>query len=359
VKGQSTTAEHFQPFATRWSVPISAPSVGSPRVSGDIVVVALQGGGIVAHRGLDGTLVWKSPVAASRPIALDDERVYVASAETVHAVSIATGEEVWQQNTGALSTALVVQSGWVIAVSPGSVAAYRGTDGTLLWRQAIGTVEHTPAIDGDVLFVPVLDRQVIALNLQTGESLWATGLEGEPGEFLVVSGTVYLGARDKVFYTLDGATGEVVWLRRVGAGPRGKPAVDDDRIYSVALDNILRAYSRADGALKWNKGLKYRPLGGPVLLGDVVVVPGPVTAIPVFRRESGDQLSEIKFAATLVGMSEVLFGPWNYPMFAVVTGDLQHPWTLSFLEPSSDPPPLQLVELTELPGTTIPIAPPE
>jgi hypothetical protein len=170
---------------------------------------------------------------------------------------------------------------------------------------------------------------------------------------------VYLGARDKVFYTLDAATGEVVWLRRVGAGPRGKPAVDDDRIYSVALDNILRAYSRADGALKWNKGLKYRPLSGPVLLGDVVVVPGPVTAIPVFRRESGDQLSEIRFAATLVGMSDVLFGPWNYPMFAVVTGDLQHPWTLSFLEPSSDPPPLQLVELTELPGTTIPIAPPE
>ena len=44
-----------------------------------------------------------------------------------------------------------------------------------------------------MLFVPVLDRQLIALNLQTGESLWSTGLDGEPGELLVVGGTVYLG----------------------------------------------------------------------------------------------------------------------------------------------------------------------
>jgi outer membrane protein assembly factor BamB len=357
--GQMPEEAQFRPLVDRWSVPISAPSIGRPLISGDIVVVALQAAGIVAYRGLDGTQVWKSSIEADRPIAIDDERVYAVAAERVHALSLAEGEELWQQQTGALSAPLLVQSGWVIAISPGSIAAYRSADGALLWRQSMGTVEHQPAIDGDVLYVPLLDRQVVALNLQTGETLWSRLLDGEPGELLVVGGIVYLGARDKNFYTLNAATGEIVWPRRVGAGPRGKPAVDDDRIYTVALDNYLRAYARGDGAVKWNEGLKYRPQGGPVLLGDAVVVPGPVTTIPVFRRASGDQVSEIKFAATLVGMSNVLFGPWNYPMFAVVTGDLQHPWTLSFLEPSTDPPPLSFVELTELPGTTIPIAMPE
>jgi outer membrane protein assembly factor BamB len=351
----------FQPLVERWSVPLSAPSVGPPVIAGDIVVIALQGGGVTAYRGLDGTEVWKSPLASDprAPIAIDDERVYVPSGETLHALSLANGEPVWQQQTGALSAPLLVHGGWVIAISPGSIAAHRAADGTLLWRQAIGTVEHQPAIDGDVLFVPLLDRQVVALNLQTGETLWSRTLEGEPGELLVVGGTVYLGAGDKAFHTLDAATGAIVWPIRVGARPRGKPAVDDDRIYTVALDNILRSYARGNGAIKWNKGLKYRPHSGPVLLGDAVVVPGAVAAIPVFRRGNGDQFSDIKFAATLVGMSNVLFGPWNYPMFAVVTGDLQHPWTLSFLEPSTDPPPVPMVELKELPGTTIPIAIPE
>jgi hypothetical protein len=58
-------------------------------------------------------------------------------------------------------------------------------------------------------------------------------------------------------------------------------------------------------------------------------------------------------------MSNVLYGPWNYPMFAAVTGDLQHPWRLSFLEPSTEPPPIPIVPLTELPGTMIPIALPQ
>jgi outer membrane protein assembly factor BamB len=350
---------HFQPLVARWSVPLSAPSVGPPLIFGDIVVVALRASGIAAFRGLDGVSVWNSDLATDRPIALDEDRVYVVSGETVHALSISKGETLWEQKVGGPSAPLLVQSGWVVAISPGSIAAYRGADGTMLWRQPIGTVERQPAIDGDVLFVPLLDRHVVALNLQSGETLWSRELDGEPGELLVAGGKVYLGARDKMFYTLDAATGEVTMPRRVGAGPRGKPAVDDDHIYGVALDNILRAYSRGDGAIKWHKGLKYRPLSGPVLISGAVVVPGAVNTIPVFGRENGDALSEISFDATLVGMSNVLFGPWNYPMFAVVTGDLQHPWRLSFFEPSTDPPPLPLVSLTELPGTTIPIAPPQ
>lgn len=355
IPGQPAVASHFQPLVERWSVQLPAPSVGPPLISGDIVAVALQPSGIVAFRGLDGSPVWKTDLATDRPIVLDEERLYVVSGESVHALSISKGDELWQQNTGALSAPLLVQSGWVVAISPGSIAAYRAADGTVLWRRQIGTVEHRPAIDGDVLFVPLLEREMSALNLQTGEQLWSKPLEGEPGEPLAVGGKVYLGVRDKKFYTMNAATGDLESPIRVGAGPRGTPAVDDDHIYVVALDNIVRAYDRGDRALEWNKGVKYRPLGGPVLLSGTVMVPGPVSVIPVYRRENGDQVSEIKFAAPLVGMSNVLFGPWNYPMFAVVTGDLQHPWTLSFLEPSTDPPPLPLVELTELPGTTIPI----
>ena len=356
---QAAATSQFRPLVERWSVGLSAPSVGGPVIAGDVVAVALHPSGIVAYRGLDGVLLWKTGHATDRPIVVDEERIYVVVGESIFALGISKGDELWQQTTGALSAPVLVQSGWVIAASSGNIAAYRGADGTALWRRSIGIVQQRPAIDGDVLFVPLLEGRISALNLQTGEELWSLAIGGEPGEPIAVGGKVYFGARDKMFYTLDAATGKPDSPIRVGAGPRGRPAVDDDHIYVVALDNIVRTYDRGDGALLWNTGLKYRASGGPILLSEVLILPGAVTEIPVYRRANGDQLSEIKFPATLAGMSNVLYGPWNYPMFAAVTGDLQHPWTLSFLEPSTDPPPLPLAQLTELPGTTIPIAMPQ
>jgi outer membrane protein assembly factor BamB len=356
---QDGSISHFQPLVARWSVPLSAPPLGPPVISGDLVVVSLQPSGVLAFRSHDGVEAWRSDRATDRPMVFDDQRVYLSSGESIHALSLSKGEELWQQQTGLLTAPLVVQSGWVIAISAGSIAAYRADDGASVWRRSIGTIEHPPAIDGDVLFVPLLDREISALNLQTGETIWSTSLEGEPGEPLAIGGKVYLVARDKVFYTLTSTTGEVEWNRRVGAGPRGRPIVDDDRIYFVALDNIVRALDRRTGSVKWDQGLKYRAMASPIRLSGALVVPGAVPAIPVLQQSDGSTLSEITFAATLVGMSNVLFGPWNYPLAAVVTGDLEHPWTLSFLEPSTDPPPLPLVPLTELPGTTIPIVLPQ
>jgi outer membrane protein assembly factor BamB len=356
---QVETTSQFRPLVERWAVEISAPPVGAPVVSGDVVAVALQPSGVVAYRGLDGALLWKTSHAADRPLVVDEERIYVVARDSICALGISKGEELWQQKTGALSAPLLVQSGWVIAISPGNIAAYRGTDGAVLWSRSIGAVQERPAIDGDVLFVPLLEGAISALNLQTGKPLWSQSVGAEPGEPLAVGGKVYVGARDKMFHTLDAATGEPESPIRVGAGPRGRPAADDDHIYVVFLDNFIRTYDRGHGALQWQEGLKYRPSGGPVLLSDALIVPGAVTAMPVFRRENGDQLAEVTFPATLVGMSNVLYGPWNYPMFAAVTGDLQHPWRLSFLEPSTEPPPIPIVPLTELPGTMIPIALPQ
>ena len=357
--GLPAAAGHFQPLAERWSVALSAPPLGPPLISGDIIVLALQPSGIVAFRGVDGSQAWRCDLATDRPIAHDDERVYVVAGEAIHAVSISKGEELWKQKSAALTAPLLVHAGWVIAATQGSIAAYRAADGSVVWQRSIGVIEYEPAIDGDVLFVPLLDREITALNLQNGETLWTAPLAGEPGEPLALGGRVYVGARDKRFYTLKATNGEGDWVQRVGAGPRGRPALDDDRIYVIALDNIVYAYDRRSGATNWNKGLKYRPFGGPVLMSGAVVVPGPSTVLPVYRRENGDALAEITFSATLVGMSNVVFGPWNYPMFAAVTGDLQHPWTLTFFEPSTEPPPISLVALTELPGTTIPIVVPQ
>ena len=320
------------------------------------MIVALQPAGVVALHLGDGSLVWRADVSAARPIAADDERVYVPTGRRIQALELKTGRPVWNTDTGALTAPPLVHAGWLIAATPGAVGAFRAADGAAVWRRESGPIEMRPAIDGDLLFLPLMDRRVVALELPSGNPRWETPLGGEPGEPLAIGGKVYVTAADKRFYALDADSGDVDWPMRIGAAPRGRAAADDAHVYLVAMDNILRALDRGNGAIEWKKSLPYRPSAGPVLVGGALLIPGAVTTLPTFAPD-GAALTPVTFPATPVGISNVLQGANGYPAIAAVTGDLEHPWTLWLLESSVDPPPIPLADLAALPGTTIAIAP--
>jgi outer membrane protein assembly factor BamB len=172
-----------------------------------------------------------------------------------------------------------------------------------------------------------------------------------------LGGRVYVGAADKHFYVLGAEKGDYKWGRRVGAAPRGRAAIDEDNIYFVALDNVLWALDRGHGAVKWRKGFKYRPAEGPSIIRGGIVVPGAVPTLSVFGPE-GSQLNDLTFPAAVLGISNVPGGE-SPTLLSAVTGDLEHPWTLWLLEPSSDPPPIPLADLTVVPGVAIDIVLPQ
>lgn len=322
-------------------------------------MVALQPAGVIACRASDGTPAWRVELAADRALSADDELIYTSAPESIRALRLTSGEEAWRTETGQLTAAPLIHSGWIVVASVGSLGAFRATDGSAVWRRSLGTIEATPVIDGDLLIVPLMDGGLVALHLQTGETRWETDLGGRPGAPLAAGGKVYVGASDKHFYALDADNGDIEWSFRVGAAPRGRAAADDDHVYFVALDNVLRALDRGNGAIRWAKGLPYRPgPSGPVLIGSALVVPGDVTTFPVFGRD-GTPLTDIKFSSTLVGISNVTADRWNHPVVGVITGDLEHPWTLWLLETSTDPPAVPIVPLTAMPGEAIAIALPQ
>jgi outer membrane protein assembly factor BamB len=352
----NSPASQFLPLVPRWSRPLPAPPAAAPIVVGGLVIVALQPMGVVALNASDGSPVWRVEIAAERPIAADDERVYVPTGGQIRALELKTGRPAWNTSTGNLTAPPLVHAGWLIAATPGAIGAFRAADGAAVWRRESGAIEMRPAIDGDLLFLPLLDRRVVALDLPSGSPRWETPLGGEPGEPLAVGGKVYVTAADKRFYALDADSGDIDWPMRIGAAPRGRAAADDAHVYLVAMDNVLRALDRGDGALEWKKSLAYRPSAGPVLVGGAVLIPGAVTTLPTFAP-NGAALTPVTFPATPVAISNVLQGANGYPAIAAVTGDLQQPWTLWLLESSTDPPPIPLADLAALPGTTIAIVP--
>ena len=132
----------------------------------------------------------------------------------------------------------------------------------------------------------------------------------------------------------------------------GRAAADERHVYYVALDYLLCALDRGDGALRWKAPLSYRPTAGPVVLGGYVIVAGSVVSLPAFNARTGAAAGTITFPARLVALPLLGQSPTGSAFGVAITGSLENKWDVSLFEPSPFPT-LPLVPLTELPGEVV------
>jgi hypothetical protein len=63
--------------------------------------------------------------------------------------------------------------------------------------------------------------------------------------------------------------------------------LDDQHVYFVALDNVLRALHRWNGSQRWKQGLPVRPSGSPLLAGSILYVAGVAAELHAYRADTG------------------------------------------------------------------------
>ena len=252
----------------------------------------------------------------------------------------------------------LAHAGWVLQAAAGDLIAIRAADGEVLWRKTLGPIEFQPALDGDLLVVSMVDGRLIALNLEDGSERWTTDLHSSPGEPFAIGDRVYVGTQDKTFYVLNASSGRIQDHMRIGSQLRGRVAVDDERVYLTGLDNMLRVLRRRGGARLWQKSLGYRPVGGPVLLGETVVVPGYVeTPLPAFAVSTGAPAGALGFDGPLVALPVFTTLPDGRLAAIGITGDLKNEYTISLRTPSPVPS-ITMQPLTVLPGETLAVPQP-
>ena len=328
-------------------------------MAGTSVVVPLSTGFVAAHELENGALLWSTAIRAEQSLAADDERVYVASGEAIHAVNAFNGRVTWHVPLGATPTApALARGGWVVAAAGGDVIAIRASDGTVMWRKPVGPIEFRPSLDGDLLVVSIVDGRVAALDIQDGSMRWTTRLGASPSEPFVIGGLVYVGSKDRYFYSLRSSSGRIEDHRRVAAELLGRVAVTDRYVYFTALDNTVNAVRRRGGALDWHQGVLYRPGAGPVVLGDVVVVPGYVESpLPAFSIANGAAAGAVSFGGLLVALPLFTKLPDGRDAAVGITGGLENKWMVTLQAPSVVPP-LPVKPLSVLPGVAVTILPP-
>lgn len=276
----------------RWVTAFETPATTTPGFDATTAYVPLKGGQLVAVDLDRGTIRWRLEVVTEFTPATGGGLVFTVTEQTIEARDAATGATRWRTPLpGGAAAPLYWDTGWLIAsTTAGDLAAFRASDGTLVWRRQLGApLAGTPGPALDRLFLPLADNRVVAVQLIDGETVWELKLTAQVTSLLALDDQVVFGTAAKDLISVELSHGHERWKRRLGGDIAGTPTADPKRIYFASRDNIVRAVDRKSGNLRWKADLKSRPAGGPLRLSEALVMPLVSSQIVGFDPSSGKE----------------------------------------------------------------------
>jgi outer membrane assembly lipoprotein YfgL len=120
------------------------------------------------------------------------------------------------------------------------------------WRQSVGKVEFplTIAVNGTTLTIAASDGTVLAVDAESGRTVWRTSvgttISAGVGSDGKVSAVV---TRDGNLVALEGA--KVRWTKALGVRVATAPLVAGGRIFVLGVDRSVHAFDAADGLKLW------------------------------------------------------------------------------------------------------------
>jgi outer membrane protein assembly factor BamB len=278
--------------AIRWRADAGAAVTSSPAVASGLVIVGARDGKWFAFDAGTGRERWRLTTGADLPLpwgyesgdrytsspVIAGQVAFLGSGDGVlRAVDIATGKVQWQARTaGRIRSTPAVSSNLVIVGdADGVVYAFDRATGAAKWRHETEghtlhsgdfgydrrTIQSSPAIAGDRVFVGARDGFLYALDLATGTRRWRfdhkiSWVNSSPA---VDAGLVFAASSDGQFaQAVDAATGAEKW-RVPTALVWSSPSVSGNRVFVGDAQGRLHAVDKITGTEKWS----YRA-GGPI-----------------------------------------------------------------------------------------------
>jgi outer membrane protein assembly factor BamB len=249
VAGASDVTQHGAIYALntkdgskRWEYVTRASSAGVSQVADGLVYVIDSnpgGDGNVMVDAIDaatGQQRWsypRSPVGQLITMGVDNGLLYLLSNEgavssdvpprELYAVNTSDGSVRWHAQLELGHIQPLYSSGVIYVGTDDALAAYRASDGKLLWGNAAIHEADPALVANGVLY---LNGGVIAVDVGTGNVLWQYSSGQSLFVKAVVNGLVYAvtfvtpgsptSQVDNTIYALDSATGNVRWTHDLG-----------------------------------------------------------------------------------------------------------------------------------------------
>ena len=237
----------------RWTFQTDGEIKASPVIAGGTVLVGSYDTHLYAVNARTGRLRWKVPTAGMvhATAAVQEGLTFVTGCDMLfRAIRIADGEEMFQVEAGAYTSASPVLDGdrAYFGTFNSEVLAVDLKRRSVLWRYKNPDAQPFPFYSSAALaqgrvIVGGRDRLVHAIDAATGKAVWTFATRARVDSSPVVAGgRVYVGSSDGRFYVLDAASGKKLWEFETGAALTASPAVAAGRVVIGAEDGRLYVF---------------------------------------------------------------------------------------------------------------------
>jgi outer membrane protein assembly factor BamB len=287
-----------------------------PAVDNGLVFAANHQGEVLAVSLDKGRHVWVKklnlPLSAG-PAARFGMVVVGSSKGTIVALDGATGRQLWNAkvNSELLSAPAISENVVVIRSVDGRLHGFNAHNGTELWS----VEQQVPRLSLRGTAIPVIAKEVaisgfdngkvMAVSLNTGDTLWDTVLAAPHGrtelDRLVDVDSAVRVVGDNVFAAgFQGRTAMLaldsgqLWWSHDMSSYRGL-SVDADNLYVTQSDGTVVAMRQRDGAELWrNQKLMRRGLSTPVVIGPAIVIADYQGYIHWLDKNSGVLVARVR-----------------------------------------------------------------
>jgi outer membrane protein assembly factor BamB len=263
------------PLRERWRKPLTSPThalVADGRVLVvDRVTGAELGGRLYALDKVTGATLWSRDLPNTyawrmTSSAYDAGKVFVGHGTGLYAFDAASGAQLWHNDDIDATAAPPVAADGAVYVNLGSgIARLRQSDGTMEWDSSSnnGYSSASPSLDATHAYGVNACQAVYAVNRQTGERKWSTGVScGGGGTTAPLSGGYLLPSEWGAGYMRRASDGRL--LDKIPA--TAPPAVRGNFALSLASHRV-HAYEFPSWRPRWSFGGKGYLAGPPLVVG--------------------------------------------------------------------------------------------
>ena len=264
-----------------WSKQIESGVVSGPTIADGYIAVGTNTSHLVLLKQNDGHQIWKAQVSSdilSKP-AIAHNKVFVKTIDgNVYAFNLLTGEKIWVADHGspslilkASSSPIVMDKLVLVGFSDGKLDAIDTTFGHVLWQRSIAYASGSSDVERLV------------------------DIDADP---IVRGNTVYLASYQGYIGALSLENGQFIWNKP--ASTFQNMAIDDNTLYMTDSNDIVWAFDRQTGFVKWKQiSLKARGLTEPVLMGNRLVVGDKTGLVHLLSTQNGELIARTQLSGAI------------------------------------------------------------
>lgn len=287
----------------KWTFTTNGRVIAAPVIQNDTLFIGSLDGYFYAIDATTGNEIWKYNTAneiRTTAVIYNNEIICFESGNTMFGLDL-NGNLLWSQviYNGALinehdqwdvfrSSPTLNDSIAYIGSEEGKVVGVNIISGEIVYTaqtpQANATIETTPAIYNNKIFIGDWLGVFSVFNLETSELVWQYDTKNDNtyswvnaivSQPLIYRDTLYFGGRNSNLYALNPETGEKIWMYHQPGDMWlfGGPVVSEDVLYvGSSYQQVLYAFNPNKSELFWETkvyGLNY---GNPVVHDDYVIV---------------------------------------------------------------------------------------